>query len=107
MYTIYSIFLIAILIFGVVLTASVIVGCIKSSDTALKVMIISVIFLIIAAIGGFATEGAAKRELVTKYINQGYTLYVDGVKVDPDNVYVKYYRIHIDDEQHKILAQRG
>lgn len=107
MYTIYSIFLIAILIFGVALIASVIVGCIKNSDIALKVMIISVILLIIAAIGGFATEGAAKRELVTKYINQGYTLYIDGVKVDPDNVYVKYYRIHIDDEQHKILAQRS
>lgn len=107
MYTLYSIFLIAILIFGVALTVSVIVGCIKSSDIALKVMIISVIFLIIAAIGGFATEGAAKRELVTKYINQGYTLYVDGIKVDPDNVYAKYYRIHIDDEQHKILAQRS
>lgn len=107
MYTIYSIFLIAILIFGVALIASVIVGCIRNSDIALKVMIISVVLLIIAAIGGFATEGGAKRELVTKYINQGYTLYVDGVKVDPDNVYVKYYRIHIDDEQHKILAQRS
>ena len=107
MYTLYSIFLIAILIFSAALIASAIIGCIKSSDIAFKIMIISVIFLIIAAIGGFATEGAAKRELITKYINQGYTLYVDGVKVDPDNVYVKYYKIHIDDEQHKILAQRG
>jgi len=104
MYTIYSICIIAVFIFGVVLVASLIIGCIRNSDIALKVMIISVILLIIAGIGGFAIEGKAKSEVVNKYINQGYTLYVNGVKVDPDNVYVKYYKIHIDNEQHKILA---
>ena len=79
MYTIYSICLIAALIFGVALIVSIIVGCIKYSNMALNFMIISVILLIIAAIGGFATEGKAKREMVNRYIDQGYTLYVNGV----------------------------
>ena len=81
----------------------VIFTIIFKKDIFARTLIICVVILIISLVLTVATEPNATEALYQQALDKNYTVYVNGVEVDPDNIYVNQYKVHIDDEQHKIM----
>lgn len=64
---------------------------------------ICVVVLLISLVLTLAAEPNATKEIYQQALDKNYTVYVNGVEVDPDNIYVNQYKVHIDDEQHKVM----
>ena len=62
-----------------------------------------IIVMIISLFGVIFTEPSAIEKEYQRALDNNYTVYVNGVEVDPDNIYVNQYKVHIDDEQHKVM----
>lgn len=64
---------------------------------------ICIVILLISLVGAVVAEPNATEALYQQALDNNYTVYVNGVEVDPDNIYVNQYKVHIDDEQHKVM----
>ena len=62
-----------------------------------------IIVMIISVFGVVFTEPSAMDKEYQQALDKNYTVYVNGVEVDPTNIYVRHYKVHIDDEQHKVM----
>lgn len=60
--------------------------------------IVLIIGLALAYVSGYYHDKATEA-----CVDAGYTVYLDGVKVDPDNIEIKLYRVSVDNDNKKLM----